>query len=282
MHQVEGLTGHERGPGILHPYRLSRLLVLTFHSPDGGAGVGFVGQQVVDHVLLPAPSLIGDAPPVQLLADFHQPVAPAGTLEYLLDDGRGHRVNLQGGAVLHPVADLDAVVAEGGPGGQEVAPGRRLPHSPHDLLRKIFRVKFVHGLDDGLHQLAGGGVVGVLGDGHHADALAPEHGLEGHGVLALAGEPTEFPDENHLERGRGLAALVDHLAELGAVGDSAALGLVHVLAGHHVAVALGEVPQSPKLGGDGEVHVLAVAGYPGVEGRRGQGLELFLHVVLLE
>ena len=80
--------------------------------------------------------------------------------------------------------------------------------------------------------------------------------------------------------GRGLAALVNHLAELGPVGDSAALGLVQVLAGHGVAVALGVVPERTQLGGHGEVHVLAVAGDPGVEGRRGQGLQLFFHVVL--
>ena len=121
----------------------------------------------------------------------------------------------------------------------------------------------------------------MLRDGHDPDALAPQHGLEGHGVLPLAGESAEFPDQNHLKRRRGLATLVDHLAELGPVGDAAALGLVHVLAGHGVAVALGVVPERPHLGGHGEVHVLAVAGDPGVERRRGQGLELFLHNVLL-
>ena len=109
----------------------------------------------------------------------------------------------------------------------------------------------------------------MLGDGHHADALAPQHGLEGHGVLPLAGEARKFPYENHLERGRSFSALVDHLAELGPVGDAAALGLVHVLAGHRVAVGLGEVPERPELGGHGKVHVLAVAGDPGVEGSRG-------------
>ena len=245
LHEVEGFTGHQGGPGVLHPYRLLGLLVLALHAPDGSSRIGFIGQEVVDDILLPAPSPVGDAPPVQLLADFLQPVASAGTLEYLPDDGGGHRVNLQGGAVLHPVADLDAVVAEGGLGPQEEATGRRLPHPPDNFLGKIFRVKFVHALDDGLHQLAGGGVVGVLRDGDDADALAPEHGLEGDGVFPLAGEAAELPDENHLKGGGGLSALVDHVAELGPVGDAAAFGLVHVLAGHGVAVVLGEVPQSP-------------------------------------
>ena len=85
----------------------------------------------------------------------------------------------------------------------------------------------------------------MLGDGDDPDAFAPKHGLEGHGVLPLAGEATEFPDENHLERGRGLAALVDHLAKLGPVGDATALGFVHVLAGHGVAVVPSVVPERP-------------------------------------
>ena len=121
----------------------------------------------------------------------------------------------------------------------------------------------------------------MLGDGDHSDALAPEHGLEGHGVLPLAGEPRKFPDQYDLERGRGLAALVDHVAELGPVGNAAALGLVHVLAGHGVAVGLGVVAERPQLGGHGEVHVLAVAGHSRVEGRRGQGLQLFFHCLVL-
>ena len=38
--------------------------------------------------------------------------------------------------------------------------------------------------------------------------------------------------------------------------------------GYDVAVLVGVIPERPELGGHGEVHVLAVAGYPGVEGRR--------------
>ena len=110
----------------------------------------------------------------------------------------------------------------------------------------------------------------MLGDGDHADSLAPEHGLEGDGVFPLAGEPGKLPDEN-LAKGRlRLGSLVQHLAELWAVGDSAALGLVHVLAGYGVAVTLGVIPERPHLSGHGEVHVLAVAGNAGVQGRRYQ------------
>ena len=48
-----------------------------------------------------------------------------------------------------------------------------------------------------------------------------------------------------LKGASGLAASVQHPAELGPVGDSAALGLVHVLAGDEVAVPLGVVPERP-------------------------------------
>ena len=106
----------------------------------------------------------------------------------------------------------------------------------------------------------------MLGDGHNPDALAPKHGLEGDGVLALAGEAAELPDEDYLERGVGLAALVDHLPELGPVGDAAAFGLVHVLAGDGVVVGLGVVFERPQLGGHGQIHVLPFAGDPGVQG----------------
>ena len=62
----------------------------------------------------------------------------------------------------------------------------------------------------------------------------------------------------------GPVALLDHSAELWPVSDTAAVGLVHLLAGHKVVVALGVVPHSLELGGHGKVHVLGVAGDPDV------------------
>jgi len=222
----------------------------------------------VETALGPALASIGDPPFVQGLADLLQPVAPQGALENLPDDGRGGRIDRQRGPFFQPIVDLDASIAEGRAGRQEVAARRGLAHPPHDLLRQILAIELVHALDDGLHELAGRRVVGGLGDGDHPDALAPQHGLEGHGVLALAGETGELPDEDDLEGGVGPAALVDHLPELRPVGHAPTLGLVHVLASHDVAVRLGIVSERPQLGGDGKVHVLAVAGDPGVERRR--------------
>ena len=68
--------------------------------------------------------------------------------------------------------DVDPLVAVGGVGGHPEASRRGLPHPPRDLLGEILAVKFVHALDDGLQELAGGGVVGLLGDGDDADAPA--------------------------------------------------------------------------------------------------------------
>ena len=82
----------------------------------------------------------------------------------------------------------------------------------------------------------------------------------------------KFPDENDLEGRLRLASLLDHLPELGPVGDAPALGLVHVLAGYGVAVGPGLFLERPELGGHGQVHVLPVAGHPGVEGRRRERL----------
>ena len=57
------------------------------------------------------------------------------------------------------------------------------------------------------------------------------------------------------------------LRNWGPIGDAATLGLVDVLPGHRIAVVPGVVPECPELGRYGEVHVLAVAGDPRVEGR---------------
>ena len=106
----------------------------------------------------------------------------------------------------------------------------------------------------------------MLGDGDDADALLAEHGLEGDGVLALAGEAGELPDEDDLEGRVGPAALVDHASELGPVCDASALGLVDVLADDDEAVALSVLAESAQLCGDGEVDVLPVAGDARVDG----------------
>ena len=250
--------GDDGGEGLLHAHRLA--LVLRRSAPGQSAGIGLVAQDDVDAVLGPGPSGgVGDALAVQGAGDVQDAAAGLGQVEYALDHGSGVRVRFQGWALLGSVLDHQLAVAVGHPAGDPEAPGGGFAHPSINLFGKIFAVKFVHGLDDGFHELAGGGVVGVLGDGDDADALPAEHGLEGDGVLPLAGEPVEFPDQDFLEWGVGLVGLVQHLPELGAVGDSAALGLVHVLAGYGVAVALGIVPKRAELGGDGEVHVLAVA-----------------------
>ena len=267
--------GDDGGERLLHPNRLS--LVLGTFAPYQGAGVSLVTEDDVDAVLGPEPAGgVGDALAVQGAGDVQDALARLGQVEDAFHHRESCRIGFQGRTLLRPVLDVDLPVAVGNAAGDPETPGGGFPHPPQDLLGKIFRVKFVHGLNDGLHQLAGGGVVGVLGDGDDADALAPEHGLEGYGVFPLAGESRKLPDENLPEGRLRLGSLVQHPAKLGPVGDAPTLGLVDVLAGYGVAVAFGVVAEGAKLGGNGEVHVLAVAGDPGIEGRRGQGLELLV------
>ena len=240
----ELLRGDDAGVCVLDAH--GGLAVLGLLSPDHGPGVRLVGEHEVDGGLEPLLAVGGgDALGVEGLGDVEGAAALEGHVEDAADHGVGGRVQLQLGALLRPVLDVDSLVAVGGVGGHPEASGCRLPHPPRNLLGKIFAVKFVHALDDGLQQPAGSGVLGLLGDGDHADAPSAQHGLEGDGVLALAGEPGEFPDENLLEGGLGLSGRVQHLLELGPVGDAPALGLVHVLAADQVVVLLGVVPERP-------------------------------------
>ena len=116
----------------------------------------------------------------------------------------------------------------------------------------------------------------VLGDRDHLDPPAPQQGLECHGMFPLAGEAGELPDQDDLEGGGGTTGLVQHRSKLGPRGDAPALGLVHVLTSHDVALLGGVVPQRPQLGGHGEVHVLPVTGHAGVE-RRGDWVRSVRH-----
>ena len=187
VHLLELRLGNEAGERLLHPNRVC--LVPGATAPEERSGVGLVSQDDVDAVLGPWPAGgVGDALAVEGSGDLQDAFPHLRQVEDALDHGSGVRVRLQGRAFLGPVLDHQLAVAVGNSARDPEAPGGGLAHSPPNFFRKIFRVELVHGLYDGLHQLAGGGVVGVLGDGYHADALAPQHGLEGHGVLPLAGE----------------------------------------------------------------------------------------------
>ena len=180
--------GDDGGESLLDAHRVG--LVLPPGTPDQSPRVDLVSEDEVDAVLGPEPARgAGDALVVQGAGDLEHSGAGLGQVEDALHHLGGVGVQFQGGALLRPVGHHDPVVAVGGAAAHPVAPGGGLAHSPLYFFGKILAIELVHGLDDGLHQLAGGGVVGVLGDGHDADSLAPQHGLEGHGVLPLAGEP---------------------------------------------------------------------------------------------
>ncbi|MDE2669815.1 MAG: hypothetical protein OXI51_09210 [Chloroflexota bacterium] len=272
---LELVPRDDRREGVLDAH--GRSLVLAPHAPDEGSRIGLVGEHAVDRVLRPAPAAHGgNALLVEDADDVEDALAPAGHPEDAAHDGVGRRVEVEAGALLGAVLDVDPAVAVGDVGGDPEAARGRLAHPPDHFLGKIFAIELVDALDDRLHELARGRVVGVLRDGDDADAAATEHRLEGDGVLALAGEAGELPDEDLLEGSALGAGLVQHPAELGPVGDAPALGLVDVLAHDEVVVLLRVVTQRPKLGGDGEVDILAVAGDAGVEGG-GRGIGSVRH-----
>ena len=201
-------------------------------------------------------------------------------MEHASDDAVRRRVQFQPGAFLGSVLYQHPPVAVGNVRGHPEPARSGLPHATSNFLREILAVELVDALDNRLHEFAGRRVVGVLGDGDDADAAPAEHRLESDGMLALAGETGELPDEDLLKGGVGAAGRVQHAAELGAVGLTTALGLVDVLAHDRVAVLFGVVPQSSQLGRDGEVYILAVAGDTCVEGG-GLGRWCLLHGVVL-
>ena len=100
----------------------------------------------------------------------------------------------------------------------------------------------------------------MFGDRGDLDPAPAQHRLERDGVLALAREAREFPDQDLLETGRrSPARLVQHLRNWGRLATRPGLGLIDVLADDYdIAVSLGEVAERAQLRGDGEIDVLAV------------------------
>ena len=223
----------------------------------------------MDAVLRPGTARgVGDAVVVEGAGDLGDALALLGEREHALHDGRGLGIHLEHRALLRAVLHVDAGVAVGRAAGDPEAARGGLAHPPRNLLRQVLRVELVDALDDRLHELAGRGVVGVLGDGDDADAAPAQHRLEGDGMLTLAREAAELPDEDLLEGRIVGARLVEHAPELRSVGDAPALGLVDVLAGDQVVVLLGVIAKRAELGGDGKVDVLTVAGHARVESGR--------------
>ncbi|MCY4614990.1 MAG: hypothetical protein OXC71_01160 [Chloroflexi bacterium] len=247
-----------------------RQAVLRVDTPDEGPGVRLVREHAMDRGLEPslAPRT-SHTLAIECLGDVQRALALKRHVEDAPDDGLCGRTRFQSGPRSAAILDLNPRIPVGGIRSDPEATGRGLAHPAHDLLGQVLAVELIHTLDDRLHELAGWGVVGVLGDGDDADAAPAQHRLEGDGVLPLPGETRELPDKDLLEGRIVGTGSVQHLPELRAVGDAAALRLVDVLADHDVAVLLGVVAQRPQLRGDGEVDVLAVARDPRIEGGGG-------------
>ena len=125
------------GEGFFHPDRL--LPVPSLLAPDQGAGVGFVGEELVDGGLAPLLAAGGgDALGVEGLEDVQGSPALEGEVEDAPYHGVVGRVEFQARAFLGPVLDVDPLVAVGGVGGHPEAPGGGLSHTPRHLLGQIF------------------------------------------------------------------------------------------------------------------------------------------------
>ncbi|MCY4392891.1 MAG: hypothetical protein OXE43_12720 [Chloroflexi bacterium] len=268
-HLPELLTGDDGGEGILDPHCAEA--VLGGGAPDQGARVGLVGEHRVDGGLVPALAPgTRDSLGVERSGDVEDALAVEGHVEDATHNAIGGRVQIQLLALAWSVVDRDLPVPVRRDGSDPEPARSRLTQATHDLLRQILRVEFVDALDNRFHELAGGGVIRMLGDRHDANATPSQHRLEGDGVLALAREAGELPDEDLAEGSVWTLGGVQHLAELGPIGDTPALRLINVLPDDHVVVLLGVVAQRPELCRDGQVDVLAVAGHAGVQGGRGR------------
>lgn len=133
-----------------------------------------------------------------------------------------------------------------------IDPAESAEHTP--------QVRFEYPAPNALWQLD---LIGVFRYRHHRHASSAKQRLVDDGVLAFPGEAWELPDQNLLERGLGQSGLVD--------------ALVH----DHISVLACVVSQRPKLSGHRKVHVLTVAGDPGVEGHW-CGLGSFTHLRIIQ
>ena len=160
---AEAGLGDDGGKRLLHPHRLC--LVLRLGAPDQRARVDLVLEDEVNGVLGPELACgAGDTLVVEGLSDGQHPLSGLCHVEDALDHGRRIRVAFQRGPLLGPILHHDPVVSVGLPAADPEAARGGLPHPPQDLLGEILAVELVHALDDSLKQLAGGGVVGLLGD----------------------------------------------------------------------------------------------------------------------
>ena len=113
--------------GVLDTH--GRSAVIGFRAPDQSAGVGFVVQHGVDGGLEPLLAVGGgDALGVEGLGYIEDAPALEHHVEDAPDHGIGGRVQLQPGALLGTVLDVDPLVAVGGVGRHPESPHRGLPH----------------------------------------------------------------------------------------------------------------------------------------------------------
>ncbi len=118
--------GDDGGVCVLDAH--GRRAVLGGGAPDQGARVGFVEQHVVDGGLEPLLSPgAGHALGVEGLGHVEDAAALEGHVEDAAGHGVGGRVQLQLGALLHPVLDVDLLVCQGRREGGPLRRRNRVP-----------------------------------------------------------------------------------------------------------------------------------------------------------
>ena len=125
-----------------------------------------------------------------------------------------------------------------------------------------------HALDDGLQELAGRGVVGLLGDRDYPDAPLRSMDSNATACSLLRASRENFRTRISLTGALDLPASSVIPLNWGPVGYSSAFGLVCILTGDYLSVLSGVVAEGPQQRGHRRVHIPPITGQPGKECRR--------------
>ena len=87
-------------------------------------------------------------------------------------------------------------------------------HATQDLTRQSNGIVFIHPFDDALDQAAKRSLDQWLRHTDHIYIVFFEHTLVNNGLFLIAGETTEFPYQDHINRVRRLLRQGDHLLKL--------------------------------------------------------------------
>ena len=203
--------------------------------PDIAAVVQKVLDAVVSQGLSPC---VLRALLVQIVPDFLHGRALGIPFEGFQHKGGGQRVELEILLAVDGVTDGQGAAVILGFEGV-------LRHAPNYLLGQIGGVIFGIPLQHALQNNALGPIGNDLGGGHHLDPVLFQCGLVPGAVVAVPGEPVQFPDNHHVKEPS--AAVLHHVLELRTVVRLGGKGPVNVVPQDGNAVLLGKSGTLPDL-----------------------------------